>query len=548
MKRTLISVLLLFSLLALAGCAPPAERADKTILVSKDALNAVQEVKAMASKRVSNRELSLLFQDTRDLADKYREMYPEVPGDEWDYPIMQMYYRNSKYVESVEFGEYFLDKYNSSTYRTSVLMMTGYSNFKLRYYDKAADCYLEVMEGEQKYANLPLAMYNAAVNLDLSGDRGRARRILKKMLNKYPDSRWSANAHLVYAIFEHEAGERSSAAQHAFEYLSSEPFLGNLSSDRVLVLKDIIEWSVETAETPSQKLRSASMDAYFNARAYDRQARVSGTEKGPAALTVLENTLKAHPDLDASPVAAYMLCLLRPAIKENLDFAFEWRERADRSLRKKFDYVIIRNMYTMQNFENLFGMYWANKLDASYKNGRYFVAQAGMELHEYDQVKKVCEIGLEAEPENASLQNMRDLASLVGKPAPEVSGKDMLTGKEVSLAAIKGKAVLLWFWASWDRQNPRYIPAVKQLVSELGGSFAVLGFCLDNENSAENAREVLQQMEVSWPVIFTGEGYSSPLRQEYYFRGTSMYLIDSKGIVRHVSVTPDELKMLLENM
>ena len=41
---------------------------------------------------------------------------------------------------------------------------------------------------------------------------------------------------------------------------------------------------------------------------------------------------------------------------------------------------------------------------------------------------------------------------LVGKPAPPIQGTD-LDGKEFNLAAQKGKAVLLVFWASWNQPD-----------------------------------------------------------------------------------------------
>jgi thiol-disulfide isomerase/thioredoxin len=45
--------------------------------------------------------------------------------------------------------------------------------------------------------------------------------------------------------------------------------------------------------------------------------------------------------------------------------------------------------------------------------------------------------------------NDEDFAPLLGKPAPEIAPDFMLNGKPVGLADLKGKVVLLDFWAVW---------------------------------------------------------------------------------------------------
>ena len=50
---------------------------------------------------------------------------------------------------------------------------------------------------------------------------------------------------------------------------------------------------------------------------------------------------------------------------------------------------------------------------------------------------------------------------LVGKPAPAITGTD-LDGKEFSLAAHKGKVVLVVFWASWSQPNAAQVTWLEQ--------------------------------------------------------------------------------------
>ncbi|MBI1850970.1 MAG: TlpA family protein disulfide reductase [Planctomycetes bacterium] len=53
-----------------------------------------------------------------------------------------------------------------------------------------------------------------------------------------------------------------------------------------------------------------------------------------------------------------------------------------------------------------------------------------------------------AETRAAEEQEQKVLENLIGKAAPDFTGKD-LDGKEVRLESLRGKVVLLNFWASW---------------------------------------------------------------------------------------------------
>jgi thiol-disulfide isomerase/thioredoxin len=67
------------------------------------------------------------------------------------------------------------------------------------------------------------------------------------------------------------------------------------------------------------------------------------------------------------------------------------------------------------------------------------------------------------------------------KPEPELTLKD-LDGKDVSLESLKGKVVLVNFWATWCEPCKIEIPELIELQQEYGPKgFTVLGIAMDDE-------------------------------------------------------------------
>jgi peroxiredoxin len=74
--------------------------------------------------------------------------------------------------------------------------------------------------------------------------------------------------------------------------------------------------------------------------------------------------------------------------------------------------------------------------------------------------------------------------TLLNKNAPEISLPDV-NGKPFLLSSLKGKYVLVDFWASWcgpcRRENPNVVAAYKQFKNK---NFTIVGVSLDNDKEA----------------------------------------------------------------
>jgi peroxiredoxin len=87
---------------------------------------------------------------------------------------------------------------------------------------------------------------------------------------------------------------------------------------------------------------------------------------------------------------------------------------------------------------------------------------------------------------------------IAGSQAPLFSRLD-LNGKPVSLAAYRGKLVVLDFWASWCAPCMEAIPQLIDLQKRHGGAVQVIGVSMDD--SASSARDVAKHYAFNYPLL-----------------------------------------------
>lgn len=117
-----------------------------------------------------------------------------------------------------------------------------------------------------------------------------------------------------------------------------------------------------------------------------------------------------------------------------------------------------------------------------------------------------------------------------GKPgdaAPAFTLADV-HGNTVTLDSLKGKVVLLNFWAPWCRSCKEELPDLDGLHKKYSSrGFTVLSICI--ERSAVS--EYLQKRPVSFPVLVDKDG---EVAETYFFSGLpASFLIGKDGIIRH---------------
>src|SRR5712692_7435149 len=126
------------------------------------------------------------------------------------------------------------------------------------------------------------------------------------------------------------------------------------------------------------------------------------------------------------------------------------------------------------------------------------------------------------------LLGMAGRPPLVGGPAPEIALKD-LQGHEVKLSDLRGKIVLLNFWATWCKPCKEEMPAMQASYDKLRDQ----GFVVLAVNELEDVEKVAEHIRTHRHTFLVVMDHDNRVANQYGVVGLpASYLIDRQGIVR----------------
>lgn len=141
----------------------------------------------------------------------------------------------------------------------------------------------------------------------------------------------------------------------------------------------------------------------------------------------------------------------------------------------------------------------------------------------------------------ASLKPMAEkLLQSLDLPGKPVSVQfTAVDGRAVDTEKLKGKVVLLDFWATWCKPCVAEVPDVKETYDKLHPQgFEIVGISLDQDK--QPLENFVKSNDMPWPQYFDGQGFENKFAQQFGIDAIpAMWLIDKKGILRETNARMD---------
>jgi cytochrome c biogenesis protein CcmG, thiol:disulfide interchange protein DsbE len=124
----------------------------------------------------------------------------------------------------------------------------------------------------------------------------------------------------------------------------------------------------------------------------------------------------------------------------------------------------------------------------------------------------------------------------IGKPAPDFTLNRVGAPGKLQLASLRGKVVVLNFWASWCYPCNQEAPTLRAAAKRYGNRVVVLG--VDVNDPTSDARKFARKFKLTYPLVHDNHNVTSP---KYGLSGLpETFFIDRTGkLVGHVAAAID---------
>jgi thiol-disulfide isomerase/thioredoxin len=127
-----------------------------------------------------------------------------------------------------------------------------------------------------------------------------------------------------------------------------------------------------------------------------------------------------------------------------------------------------------------------------------------------------------------------------------------LDGREVNLQDLRGKVVLLEFWATWCSTCLRELPTLRAVHEKYRDEgFEIVGIALDEARDKDRLLAILQKENVAWPQYLPGDGHyaTSEISRQFGVVGIpTTFLLNRRGMIVETNLRGERLEAAVRNL
>ncbi len=136
-------------------------------------------------------------------------------------------------------------------------------------------------------------------------------------------------------------------------------------------------------------------------------------------------------------------------------------------------------------------------------------------------------VAMGPKPSGSGKDSPFEVDGLVNAKAPDFTLKDM-QGRNVTLSSLKGKAVILNFWATWCPPCKAEMPSLNKLYLELRGRGLEV-IAVSTDSSLMHVKDYLAKARLDFTIVHDEK--RSVLKQYKVFSMPTTFLINREGVI-----------------